>query len=138
MKNSFFVFDTNTLISAFLSKHSKPTLAYDKARRAGKLLVSLGTYNEFCDVFIRSRFDKYISLETRLEILNEFKEIAIFTKIVETIKDCRDPKDNKFPELAVAANASCIITGDADLLILHPFRGIPILNAVDFLNAFQE
>jgi predicted nucleic acid-binding protein len=30
--------------------------------------------------------------------------------------------------------ASCIITGDDDLLVLHPFRGIPIVNASDFLN----
>jgi len=52
------------------------------------------------------------------------------------ITDCRDPKDNKFLELAVTANASCIITGDDDLLVLHPFRNIPILNASDFLNNF--
>ena len=50
------------------------------------------------------------------------------------ITDCCDPKDNKFLELAVAANASCLITGDNDLLVLHPFRNIPILNATDFLN----
>ena len=56
-------------------------------------------------------------------------------KISETIIECRDPKDNKFLELAVCANATCI-TGDKDLLILHPFRNIPILNAVDFLNNF--
>lgn len=53
------------------------------------------------------------------------------------INVCRDPKDNKFLELAVASNASCIITGDKDLLILHPFRNIPILNAFDFLNNYQ-
>lgn len=53
-----------------------------------------------------------------------------------TITACRDPKDNKFLELAVAAKASCIITGDKDLLELHPFRGIPILTVNDFLNDF--
>jgi putative PIN family toxin of toxin-antitoxin system len=136
MKNSLFVIDTNTLVSAFLSKYSKPTLAYEKARRTGKVLASLETYEEFCDVFVREKFDKYISLNIRLEILNEFKEIAIFIKISEMITDCRDPRDNKFLELAISANASCIITGDKDLLVLHPFRGIPILNAVDFLNTF--
>ena len=55
---------------------------------------------------------------------------------VEIIMDCRDPKDNKFLELAISANASCIITGDKDLLVMHPFRGIPILNAFDFINKF--
>ncbi|WP_419788833.1 putative toxin-antitoxin system toxin component, PIN family [Mucilaginibacter sp. X4EP1] len=33
---------------------------------------------------------------------------------------CRDPKDNKFLELAFAAEASCIVSGDQDLLILNP------------------
>jgi len=51
------------------------------------------------------------------------------------ITACRDLKDDKFLELAVAAKAFCIIT-DEDLLILNPFRGIPILNAVDFVNNF--
>lgn len=136
MKNNVFIIDTNTLISAFLSKYSSPTLAYEKAKRTGKLSASLDTYNEFCDVFVRPKFDKYISLETRLAILNEFKTLTLFATISETITDCRDPKDNKFLELAIAANASCIITGDKDLLVLHPFRGIPILNAVDFINNF--
>ena len=136
MKNNLFVVDTNTLVSAFLSKSSKPTLAYEKARQTGKVLASLETYEEFCNVFVREKFDKYISLETRLETLNEFKEIALFSEISESITDCRDPKDNKFLELAISSNASCIITGDKDLLILHPFRGIPILNAVGFINDF--
>ena len=52
------------------------------------------------------------------------------------IKECRDPKDNMFLELALAANVSCLISGDSDLLALHPFRGIPIMKAADFLQRF--
>jgi len=134
MKNNLFVIDTSTLISAFLTMRSKPKLAYEKAKRTGALLISLPTYNEFCDVFIRNKFDKFISIELRMEIINEFRNVAGFTEVTETITACRDPKDNKFLELAVAAKATCIITGDDDLLVLHPFRGIPIVNASDFLN----
>jgi len=112
MKNNLFVLDTNTLVSAFLSEHSKPTLAYEKAKRIGKLSASFETYDEFCDVFVRDKIDKYISLQTRLEIIDEYRAIAVFFEILETITACRDPKDNKFLELAVSANASCIITGD--------------------------
>lgn len=102
----------------------------------GKLSASIETYNELCEVLVRHKFDKYISLKTRLLIINEIKELLVFSEIAETITDCRDPKDNKFLELAIAANASCIITGDKDLLVLHPFRNIPILNAIDFINKF--
>jgi uncharacterized protein len=45
---------------------------------------------------------------------------------------CRDPKDEKFLELA--ANADCIVSGDKDLLVLNPFRGTLILTPREFLD----
>ena len=36
--------------------------------------------------------------------------------------------------LAVDGQAHYIISGDADLLEMHPFRGIPIVRAADFLE----
>ena len=65
------------------------------------------------------------------ELKNFFCIITI--KPTETITDCRDPKDNKFLELAVASNAPFIITGDDDLLVLNPYRDINILKSGDFL-----
>ena len=53
--------------------------------------------------------------------------------ITETISACRDPKDNKILELAVSGNASHIITGDADQLVMNPFRGIAIVSPQEFL-----
>lgn len=50
-----------------------------------------------------------------------------------TVTACRDPKDNKFLEAAAEGNADAIITGDSDLLVLHPFEGIPILRPAEFL-----
>ncbi|WP_408733647.1 putative toxin-antitoxin system toxin component, PIN family [Mucilaginibacter sp.] len=61
---------------------------------------------------------------------------SISIEPVEKFSDCRDPKDNKFLELAVTAGASCIVSGDQDLLILHPFNNIPILPPADFLKLF--
>lgn len=136
MKNKFFVIDSNNLVSAFLFEYSTPKLALDKVKRLGKISGSVETYTEFCDVFVRPKFDRYIPLNTRLDILNEFRGILLFHEISEKITDCRDPKDNKFLELAISSNASCIISGDKDLLALHPFRKIPILNATDFINNF--
>ncbi|MFY9557484.1 MAG: putative toxin-antitoxin system toxin component, PIN family [Blastocatellia bacterium] len=61
---------------------------------------------------------------------------AEFVEITEEISDCRDKDDNKFLELAVCGNAQCIVSGDGDLLELHPFRGIRILQAQKFLDEF--
>lgn len=52
---------------------------------------------------------------------------AQMVKIIHTVSICRDPKDNKYLELALSGKADCIITGDKDLLVLHPFDNIPIL-----------
>ena len=60
--------------------------------------------------------------------------LAYIVKPLVEIVMCRDPKDDKFLELAYAAKAKCIITGDQDLLILNPFRGIPIKTAAEFLK----
>lgn len=136
MKSNLFVIDTNTLISAFLFKYSIPRKALEMAVKKGKISTSFKTYNEFSEVLLRSKFDKYISSEEKLSALNRLRELALSFEISEEITDCRDPDDNKFLELAIAADASCIITGDNDLLVLHPFRGVSILNATDFINNF--
>jgi predicted nucleic acid-binding protein len=59
---------------------------------------------------------------------------AVLVDIVETVTDCRDPKDNKFLEVAINGQAACLISGDDDLLALNPFRGMPILSPRDFLR----
>jgi putative PIN family toxin of toxin-antitoxin system len=50
---------------------------------------------------------------------------------------CRDPKDNVVLEAAVAGDADYIVTGDKDLLVLHPFEGVPIVGPAEFLTALE-
>ncbi len=137
MKNDFFVFDTNTLISSALIKNSTNSQAIDKAILLGTIAFSQSTFEEFTEVLFRKKFDKYFSGDDERWILVDRLEAnsKLFTPDL-IIKDCRDPKDNKFLELAISASAACIITGDKDLLVLHPFKRIPILNAVDFISSF--
>ena len=60
--------------------------------------------------------------------LNTLRTSALWvTPVPFQDKVCRDPKDNKFLEVAVHGRADAILTGDADLLDLNPFRGITIL-----------
>jgi uncharacterized protein len=65
------------------------------------------------------------------EIFAEGELVAI----TERVTACRDPKDNKFLELAVNGPADIIISGDDDLLVLDPFRNIPILTPTAFGRA---
>jgi predicted nucleic acid-binding protein len=55
-------------------------------------------------------------------------------RLTRTITACRDPQDDKVLEIAVAGKADAIVTGDEDLLALHPFEGIPIVGPAEFLS----
>jgi putative PIN family toxin of toxin-antitoxin system len=55
-------------------------------------------------------------------------------EITERIAACRDATDDKFLELAVNGEADVIVSGDADLLVLNPFRGIPIVAPAAFVQ----
>ena len=63
---------------------------------------------------------------------------AHIARVTETVSECRDPKDNKYLALAHEAQAACIVTGDKDLLDLHPYRGIAILTPRQFFDASPE
>jgi len=62
-------------------------------------------------------------------------DLAIPVVVTTLIVACRDAKDDKFLEAAVAGTADAIVSGEADLLTLHPFRGISILSPTAFLAA---
>ena len=127
------VFDTNTLVSAVIFPNSVPDKALQKAEREGDLVRSLATFLELVEVLQRPKFDKYVSIETRLNFIEKYEALFILYPITYTTTDCRDPKDNKFLELGVSAKCKVIITGDSDLLVLHPYHGISILKAAEFL-----
>ncbi len=133
-----FVFDTNVLISAALSKFSISAQAYDRAVIDGSVAVSETLIEEFIEVIFRKKLDRYfLSDEERLEPILFLETNAKKFETFEKINASKDHKDNMILELAVAAQASCIITGDKKhLLTLHPFRGIPIVSPADFLKMF--
>lgn len=130
------VLDTNVIISAMLFEGSKPSKVFDIAIQYGGLLFSSSTLAELEDVLSRNKFDPYISREERKHFLFSFIVSSIPVEIKETISECRDPKDNKFLELAVCGNANFIISGDEHLLELNPFRNIQIITPDSFLNIF--
>ena len=133
MKNLKIVLDTNTILSALCFPQSIVRQAFNKATIEHQIVASEATWAELTEVINRPKFDKYIPKIQRLAFIETVKQKAIFYEITETITDCRDPKDNKFLELAVAADAQYIVTGDLDLLIINPFRTIHILKSGDFL-----
>jgi hypothetical protein len=129
-----FVFDTNAVISAALIRGSVSRRAFDKALAEGELLVSVETIDELDRVLGRADFVKYVTEDERMEFLAVLLREARLVEVTVHIGECRDPQDNKFLELAVSGEAACIVSGDKDLLVLHPFRSIPVVTPRSFLD----
>jgi uncharacterized protein len=128
-----FVLDSNVLVSAALFKRSIARQAFNKAMSDGQILMSQPALSEIQDVFSRSRFDKYVSTKSRTRFLTDLLKVVEIIEITEAIAACRDPKDDKFLELAISGQANYVLSSDKDLLVFHPFQGIAIVTPADFL-----
>lgn len=129
-----FVVDTHVLISRLLQPNGVAAQALDLALSRGVLLVSDATLTELVEVLNRPKFDPYITQEDRKEFIRKLGGIARVVDITWQDAVCRDPKDDKFLHVAVNGEATVLLTGDKDLLVLHPFHGIDILSPNIFLQ----
>ena len=129
-----FVIDTNTLVSSILIASSVPDRAVKLIRHSGIVLISVATIEELQKVMNRPKFDKYVDPEIRSEFIVQLTQQSELVEINESILACRDSKDDKFLEVAVNGKADYLITGDRDLLVLHPFQDIQIITPSAFLE----
>ena len=97
-------------------------------------MASDETLAEFRSVLLRDKFDRDVARDIRLDLLEEYTKLCTLVPIPTSIRACRDPRDDKFLEVAVHGRADLIVTGDTDLLALNPFRGIAILTPAEYLE----
>lgn len=128
------VLDTNVLISAALLPSSKPFEVFQQVLDSGILIFSNETFEEITTSLMRPKLERYVRKSTRERFLADISAVAEWTAITGALHYCRDPDDDKIVETALAGRASCLVTGDADLLDLHPFRSLSILTAHQFLE----
>jgi len=130
------VVDTNVVISAIIRPQGRTgqVLAHLRHGRY-TLLTSQAALEELVDVLMRPRIrDRYgltaDDVESLLALMLLRAELVVPHR---SLAVCRDPKDDKFLEIAIAGAADLIVSGDKDLLTLHPFEGIPIVTPAEFL-----
>ncbi|MBI2299170.1 MAG: putative toxin-antitoxin system toxin component, PIN family [Armatimonadetes bacterium] len=129
-----YVFDTNALVSAALLARSVSRQAFELACDTGEVIVSAETIVELVDVLRRPKFDRYVPEVDRAGFVARLITEATAVEVRCRVRVCRDADDDKFLALAVSGAATCVVTGDKDLLDLHPFRGIAILTPRQFLD----
>lgn len=132
------ILDTNVLIAAAIFPRSVPRRALDLVRTTGELIFTTSTFEEVQATLFRSKFDRYIAPAERVAFVATLMQSATWVDTTETIRICRDPKDDKFLDAATAGRLECLVSGDGDLLSLDPFRGIRILKPAAFLAAYAE
>ena len=133
------VLDTNTVISAMCFNKSLARRAYEAVFDQPEIqaFCSAATLAELEEVFQREKFNRFVDPEDREAFFREYTHRLQVIEPTETIAACRDPKDDCFLELAVAADADLIISQDEDLLTLNPFREIEIIDAQTFCERLK-
>lgn len=127
------VLDTNVLLSALIF-HSG-AVSWLRTAWQSEIIVPLtsrATITEFIRVLSYPKF--CLTGGEREDLLADYLpwcETVIVANPIE-IPDCRDPFDRRFLELALAASAEALITGDKDLLVLAKTFAVPILTPAAF------
>jgi len=127
------VIDTNVLVSGLIW-----------GGRPGEIIELVITQEIETYASEKMMFEYFRILEkltkNNTSLINQWKMFLLDTiTIIETnesITECSDPNDNMFLECAIASDAKIIISGDADLLSMSPFRTVEILNVTDFLKRY--
>ncbi|MBV9758609.1 MAG: putative toxin-antitoxin system toxin component, PIN family [Alphaproteobacteria bacterium] len=127
------VFDVSSLVGAAIKQDSVPIRAFGKALERDKIALSEAVEAEIREVLQRPRLARYIIPELCAELLDQLRTRTARFDPSDRVTDCRDPKDNKYLELALASRAEIIVSSDEDLLVLDPWRGVRILRPADYL-----
>jgi uncharacterized protein len=129
------VLDVSSLVSATLKTDSIPERAFLRAvHETNTLLLSQEVEDEYREVIFRQKFDRYASVERRQRFLDIILVTAETIEPTEFVRECADPKDDKYLTLAAAGEADVIVSSDVHYLVsMHPWRGISILSPASFL-----
>ncbi len=127
------VLDASTLVSAAIVRGSVPDQAIQHAFAMDHVAVSSATLAELVEVLARPRLARFITPQRGDAVLSLLRSSGVVFEPVKRVSDCRDPKDDKYLELALASGAGTIVSSDGDLLVLHPWRGVRILRPAEYL-----
>lgn len=126
------VLDSNVVVSFAILTHSRLGRIVDQIFLDHTVLYSEATFAELARSLLRPKLRRYIDVEDVDAFLRRYESRAERVAVTSEVAASRDPGDDKFLQLALDGVAACIVTGDPDLLVLHPFRGIDIIRVTDF------
>ncbi len=129
------VLDTNVALSALLFRAG--SLSWLRQAWRSETVCPLASRDTAAELIRVLSYPKFrLSAGEREELLGDYLPWCDVVGVAKRIAvpACRDPFDRPFLELAVAAKADALITGDKDLLALAGRIGMPIVTPAAFRN----
>ena len=124
------VVDTNVWLSAALSPAGAPSQALRRVLAYGVPVFSQPTFAELEARIWKPKFDRYLTMQARQEILHDAQALGHWVEISPSIsaqRYSRDEDDDKFIHTALAGAAKWLITGDLDLLSIEADSGVRMI-----------
>ncbi len=135
------VLDTNVLVGGLIRPNGRLGPILRRLRDGDyTILYAASSLEELVSVLMRPRIrDKYGVTDGDIEaVLALILVRGEVVSVERRIAACRDPKDDLFLEIGVAGHADAIVSGDRDLLVLHPFEGIPVITPAELLQCLDQ
>ena len=120
--------DTNVLVAALVARGVCTDLV-EHCVRQHLVISSQSLLDELRDVLTRKLRQRSVDVRAALRLFEETLTLVV-PAMIEPI--CRDRDDDVVLATALAGECVAVVTGDRDLLILDPFRGIRVLSPADF------
>ena len=133
MPQTDWVLDTNVLISATLSSKGAPRALVQHILSQGCLVFSSATFEELRSRLYRPKFDTYLSLDMRENLLHDFSASARWVEPDVVLPYSRDPSDDVFIATALKAGLHFLVSGDKDLLEAPMPEGMQVLTPAQAL-----
>lgn len=136
------VLDTNTILSSLISPNGPAAIAVATAFGHHEVVESPETLRELKAKLGSPRLAAFIDPDFAQIAFQAFSGSVTIVEAAENVTVCRDPKDNMFLDLAIAARADTIVSGDRDLRTLKRINGIgymiPIVDPQQYLSEMRD
>jgi len=130
------VIDTNVIVSALFFGGMPRKVLEAAVKGRVQMVCSPEIIVEYREVTERilKRATSSDAKALSASLLSLLISTAAMIQPVHQGKHCRDADDDKFVNCALSANASFLVSGDSDLLVLGQVGSVRILSARNFLE----
>ncbi len=131
------VLDTNVIVSSCISEHAPPGKIIDQLFLEDKIVICLSAdvLAEYTEVLNR---DKFLHIkgfsQNAQKFLQYVAEFGLWFEPTVVFTQSPDVDDNIFLDLAFAATANFIVTGNLKHFPNPDFRGIQVVSPADYWN----